>query len=162
MISKIPENLERQFIIRFYLIDDSISIFELTKRNSGNCTTNEFLISFEVLEFINLFFSGFRRCSFLKKMPVMLPKQEIFSSKKPEYYKPSDFYIGACLNINEFYFSIISADIYALRYMEINSKVVKIFLRTISTNDFIQYSYKLNYYLSIVSEGKYQIDHGKT
>ncbi|KAF7391340.1 hypothetical protein HZH66_009820 [Vespula vulgaris] len=100
MISKIPENLERQFIIRYYLIDDSISIFELTKRNSG-----------------------FRRCSFLKKMPVMLPKQEIFSSKKPEYYKPSDFYIGACLNINEFYFSIISADIYALRYMEINSKV---------------------------------------
>ncbi|KAL2714276.1 EF-hand domain-containing family member C2 [Vespula squamosa] len=99
MISKIPENLERQFIIRFYLIDDSISIFELTKRNSG-----------------------FRRCLFLRKMPIMLPKQEIFSSKKPEYYKPGDFYIGACLNINEFHFSIISADIYALRYMEINSK----------------------------------------
>lgn len=141
MISKIPENLERQFIVRFYLIDDSISIFELTKRNSGNCTT-KYLISFEVLEFMNLFFSGFRRCLFLRKMPVMLPKQDIFSSKKPEYYKPGDFYIGACLNINEFHFSIISADIYALRYMEINSKTVKIFLQTMPTNGFIQYRYK--------------------
>lgn len=63
----------------------------------------------------------------MKKMPVMLPKQNIFSSKKPEYYKPKDFYIGACLNINEFYFSITSADIYALRYMELNSKMVRIF-----------------------------------
>ncbi|KAI4488135.1 hypothetical protein M0804_004983 [Polistes exclamans] len=97
MISKIPENLDRHFIIRVYLIDDSISIFELTKRNSG-----------------------FRRCLFLKKMPVMLPKQNIFSSTKPEYFKPENFYIGARLNINEFHFSIISADDYALRYMELN------------------------------------------
>lgn len=58
MISKIPENMERQFIVRYYLIDDSISIFELTKRNSGNPfqPTSTTLISFVVLEFTNLFF----------------------------------------------------------------------------------------------------------
>ncbi|KAK2575490.1 hypothetical protein KPH14_011217 [Odynerus spinipes] len=97
MISNIPENMDRHFIVRVYLIDDSISIFELTKRNSG-----------------------FRRCLFLKKMPVMLPGQNVFVSKKPGYYKPEHFYIGARLNIHGFHFLIISADFYAFRYMELN------------------------------------------
>lgn len=35
MISRIPGNEERQFIIRVFLMDDTISIFELAKRNSG-------------------------------------------------------------------------------------------------------------------------------
>jgi hypothetical protein len=35
MISKIPDDEERQFIIRVYLMDDTISIFEQAKRNSG-------------------------------------------------------------------------------------------------------------------------------
>jgi len=35
MISKVPDDEERQFIIRVYLMDDTISIFEQAKRNSG-------------------------------------------------------------------------------------------------------------------------------
>lgn len=35
MISNIPENEDRIFIIRVYLMDDTISIYELAKRNSG-------------------------------------------------------------------------------------------------------------------------------
>lgn len=35
MISEIPENEERLFIVRVFLMDDTISIFELAKRNSG-------------------------------------------------------------------------------------------------------------------------------
>lgn len=50
----------------------------------------------------------------------MLPDQDIFTSKKPEYYKPQDFYIGAHINLNDFHFKITSADIYALRYMELH------------------------------------------
>lgn len=35
MISHIPENEDRIFIIRVFLMDDTISIYELAKRNSG-------------------------------------------------------------------------------------------------------------------------------
>ena len=35
MISHIPENQDRQFIIRVFLMDDTVSIFELAIRNSG-------------------------------------------------------------------------------------------------------------------------------
>ncbi|XP_006618660.1 EF-hand domain-containing family member C2-like [Apis dorsata] len=97
MISNIPENEDRIFIVRVFLMDDTISIYELAKRNSG-----------------------FTRCEFQKRMPIMLPNQEIFVSKKPDYYKPEDFYIGARLNLNNFIFEMISADIYALRYMELH------------------------------------------
>ncbi|XP_076379277.1 EF-hand domain-containing family member C2 [Megalopta genalis] len=97
LISNIPENEDRLFIIRVFLMDDTISIFELARRNSG-----------------------FKRCLFLKRMPVMLPNQEIFSSRKPDYYKPEDFYIGARVNLNDFIFELTSADVYALRYMELH------------------------------------------
>ncbi|XP_050598215.1 EF-hand domain-containing family member C2-like isoform X2 [Bombus affinis] len=97
MISNVPANQDRQFIIRVFLMDDTVSIFELARRNSG-----------------------FRRCLFQKRMPVMLPNQEVFVSKKPDYYKPEDFYIGARPNLNGFIFEITSADVYALRYMELH------------------------------------------
>lgn len=35
MISNIPENEDRIFIVRVFLMDDTISIYELAKRNSG-------------------------------------------------------------------------------------------------------------------------------
>ncbi|EZA50209.1 EF-hand domain-containing family member C2 [Ooceraea biroi] len=97
MISKIPNNEERQFIIRVFLMDDTISIFELAKRNSG-----------------------FQRALFQKRMPVMLPGQDVFTSKKPGYYKPQDFYVGARVNLCDFHFEITSADVYSLRYMELH------------------------------------------
>ncbi|XP_076165336.1 EF-hand domain-containing family member C2 [Ptiloglossa arizonensis] len=97
MITKMPENDNRLFIIRVFLMDDTISIFELGIRNSG-----------------------FRRSLFQKRSLVMLPNQEVLGSKKPDYYKPKDFYIGAHVNLNEFIFKLISADVYALRYMELH------------------------------------------
>jgi len=55
----------------------------------------------------------------------MLPCQDIFTSKKPEYYKSHDFYIGARLNLYDFHFEITSADVYALRYMELHCDKVR-------------------------------------
>ncbi|XP_051167198.1 EF-hand domain-containing family member C2-like [Leptopilina boulardi] len=98
MISKIPENAERCFIIRIFLMDNTIAIFELSKRNSG-----------------------FMSCLFQKRMRVMLPGQEIFSNEPPNYYKPNDFYIGANLTLNGFLFQLTFADSYTLRYMEQHS-----------------------------------------
>ncbi|XP_043475063.1 EF-hand domain-containing family member C2 [Leptopilina heterotoma] len=95
MISKIPENAERHFIIRFFLMDNTVAIFELSRRNSG-----------------------FMRCLFQKRMRALLPGQEVFSSKPPKYYKPNDFYIGACLTLSGFNFQLTSADSYSLSYME--------------------------------------------
>lgn len=98
MISNIPENLDRHFIIRVYLMDNDISIFELSAKNTG-----------------------FKSCLFQKKMKIHLPGQKIYTSEKPKYYEPHHFFIGACLNLGEFHFRITSADTYALRYMELNS-----------------------------------------
>jgi len=56
---------------------------------------------------------------------MMLPNQDIFTSKKPDYYKPQDFYIGACLNLQDFKFEITTADIYGLRYMELHCEKVR-------------------------------------
>ncbi|XP_012262352.2 EF-hand domain-containing family member C2-like [Athalia rosae] len=97
LISNIPENNDRHFIIRVFLTDNTISIFELAVRNSG-----------------------FKRCLFQKRMEVMMPQQDIYTNKKPKYYEPHQFYIGARVNLNGFNFQITSADIYALRYMEIH------------------------------------------
>lgn len=57
-------------------------------------------------------------CLFQKRMRVLLPGQEVFSSKPPEYYKSNDFYIGACLTLSGFNFQLTSADSYSLSYME--------------------------------------------
>ncbi|XP_046604333.1 EF-hand domain-containing family member C2-like [Neodiprion virginianus] len=97
LVSNIPENNDRHFIIRVFLTDDTISIFELAVRNSG-----------------------FKRCLFQKRMQVMMPGQDIYTNKKPKYYEPHHFYIGARVSLCDFHFQITSADIYALRYMELH------------------------------------------
>ncbi|XP_066601113.1 EF-hand domain-containing family member C2-like [Prorops nasuta] len=97
MLSDIPEFEDRRFIISIYLVDDTISIFEQAKRNSG-----------------------FSRSYFQTKRKVPLPGQNLFSSSEPKYYKPEDFYIGARVNLFGFHFELLSADVYTFRYMEIN------------------------------------------
>lgn len=49
MISSIPENGERNFIITYYLSDDTISVYEFAGRNSGFSVQN--------VDFLNLSFS---------------------------------------------------------------------------------------------------------
>lgn len=82
-------------------------------------------LSSSIVPGVLMLLTGFRRCPFQKRMPVMLPNQEIFVSKKPDYYKPEDFYIGARLNLNDFIFEITTADVYALRYMELHCDKVQ-------------------------------------
>ncbi|XP_034948981.1 EF-hand domain-containing family member C2 [Chelonus insularis] len=97
MISDVSSNADRQFIINIHLMDNTISIFELAMKNTG-----------------------FQSCRFQKRMPIMLPDQEIYSSDKPRFYDPCFFYIGAVVNIGKFQFLITSADDYTIRYMEEN------------------------------------------
>ncbi|XP_043275434.1 EF-hand domain-containing family member C2-like [Venturia canescens] len=95
MISNIPDNDLRHFLIKVFTEDDTISIFELARENSG-----------------------FETRLFQSRMKVMLPGQDIYSSEKPEYYEPPDFYIGGRVNLSGFQFQITAADDFALSYME--------------------------------------------
>ncbi|KAL1497141.1 hypothetical protein ABEB36_008147 [Hypothenemus hampei] len=97
MVSKIPENCTRNFIISYYLTDDTIAVFEIGSRNSG-----------------------FGTSTFASRAEVQLPGQKIYVSKHPLCYTSEHMYIGATLIINGFTFVLTNADEYALRYMELN------------------------------------------
>lgn len=103
MISSIKENNERLFIITYYLNEDTISVYELCCRNVG-----------------------FRGGEFFSKSKFYWPNQEIFASQKPIAYKSQDFYLGAVVNLRNFIFKIVSADLFALQFMEENKEVVRL------------------------------------
>ena len=75
--------------------DDSISIYELERRNCG-------------------FMGG----EFFKKSQFYLPDQDKFGSERPKIYKAQDFYLSSIVVLRSFVFEIVSADIFALEFME--------------------------------------------
>ncbi|XP_039107841.1 EF-hand domain-containing family member C2 isoform X2 [Hyaena hyaena] len=91
-------DLDRMFVISYFLSDDTISVFEPIERNSG--------------------FTG---GMFLKRSRVKKPGQEVFKSEPSEYIKAEELYIGARVNVNGYLFHLLNADKYTLRYMEENS-----------------------------------------
>ncbi|XP_063070082.1 EF-hand domain-containing family member C2 [Engraulis encrasicolus] len=90
-----PVDMERVFILSFYLSDDTIAVFEPTQRNTG------------VL-------GG----KFLERGRVKKPGQELFKSSVSEYFTAQDLYVGARLLLNNQPFQLVDADEYALSYME--------------------------------------------
>ncbi|CAF0755677.1 unnamed protein product [Adineta ricciae] len=82
----------RKFVISYHLGDDTISIHEPPQRNSG--------------------IIGGR---FLERTRVSKPGT---STEYPEYYGPSDFHIGATVEVFRQRFIIRSADLYVLKYAE--------------------------------------------
>lgn len=95
LLSTIKENCERIFIISYYLSDDTIQIYEVAGRNSG-------------------FLGGV----FSKRVRIPLPGQPKFISRRPQYYQPYNFYIGATISLKDHIFHVVSADEYTLIYME--------------------------------------------
>ncbi|CAL8075050.1 unnamed protein product [Calicophoron daubneyi] len=95
MVTTNPLDRDRLFILSCFLSDDTFLIFEPPRRNSG-----------------------FKGGLFLERRLVRKPGGERFSTSLPEYYSPSDVYVGAVLEINCFKFEIVDADEYALSYME--------------------------------------------
>lgn len=102
MLSKIQENTSRDFVISYYLADDTMSVYEIARRNSG-----------------------FRTSEFFKRGPIVMPGQATYTSKPPLYYNAQHMYVGATLIINEFHFVLIESDDYALRYMELHANQVE-------------------------------------
>ncbi|KAJ8787801.1 hypothetical protein J1605_005703 [Eschrichtius robustus] len=91
-------DVERMFVISYFLSDDTISVFEPMERNSG--------------------YTG---GMFLKRIRVKKPGPEVFKSKLSEYIKAEELYVGAKVNVNGYLFLLVSADVYTLNYMERNS-----------------------------------------
>lgn len=89
------DNQNRNFIISYYLSDDTISIFEPLVRNSG--------------------IAGGK---FLERSQIKKPDQPLNNVTLSEYYKAQDLFIGQKVNFNTHKFTIIDADEYTFKYME--------------------------------------------
>ncbi|XP_061917651.1 EF-hand domain-containing family member C2 isoform X1 [Entelurus aequoreus] len=95
MVTTSHVDSDREFIISFYLSDDSISVFERSQKNSG------------VL-------GGM----FLARGRVKKPGQELFKSEPSEYFTAHDLYVGAAICLNNRQFQLLDADEYTFNYFE--------------------------------------------
>jgi len=83
-----PEDQGRIFVIKYYLSDDTVAVFEPPQKNSG-------------------IVGG----KFLERTRIKKPNSH-------EYYNQADFYTGAQIEFNKFPFVLYQADEYSLSYME--------------------------------------------
>ncbi|XP_039752829.1 EF-hand domain-containing family member C2-like [Pararge aegeria] len=98
LVNDNPVDEQRYFIIKYFLCDDTIGIFELGERNSG-----------------------FKGGKFFRRDKMYLPDVNFFVPKEPPAYTDKDMWVGNELVINKHRFRLIAADEYALRYMEVHS-----------------------------------------
>jgi len=87
--TKVPEDIDRRFIISFYLADDSISIYEPAVKNSG------------IIE------GPFLRRNKYKNV-----------DKFGDWILPTDMGIGRDIKINGYSYHILSADDYTVKYLQ--------------------------------------------
>lgn len=87
--TRIPEDVDRRFIVSFYLSDDTISIFEPAQKNSG-IVEGKFL---ERRKYKNV-------------------------DKNMEFITPTDLAIGGDVKINGYSFHILSCDEYTQNYLD--------------------------------------------
>ena len=90
--TKVPEDVDRRFIISFYLSDDTISIFEPAQKNSG------------IME------------------GKFLERRKYKNVDKPgDFVNPTDLAIGGDVKINGYSFHILTCDEYTQKYLESHS-----------------------------------------
>ncbi|XP_063536480.1 EF-hand domain-containing family member C2-like [Cydia strobilella] len=99
LITDNPEDGGRYFIVKYFLSDDTMGIFELGERNSG-----------------------FKGGKFFRRDKMYHPDVDFFVSKEPPSYTDKDMWIGNELVIRKHRFRLFAADEYALRYMELHAK----------------------------------------
>jgi hypothetical protein len=87
--TRVPEDIERRFIISFYLSDDSISIFEPAVKNSG------------IIE------GPFLRRNKYKNV-----------DKNNEFITPTELPIGGNIKINGYSYNLLSCDEYTVKYLQ--------------------------------------------
>ena len=93
LISSVPADEERKFLLSVYARDDTIMVYELADKNSGRIP-----------------------CKFMERKKHKNP----FSKK---YYNEKDFAIGSTIYLNSFIFNLIESDEYTKKYMRDNPDI---------------------------------------
>jgi len=86
--TRVPEDVERRFIISFFLSDDSISIYEPAQKNSG-------IVEGKFLE-----------------------RRKYKNLDNGEFVTPSDLALGGDVKINGYSFHVLSCDDYTQKYLD--------------------------------------------
>jgi len=86
--TKVPEDIDRRFIISFYLADDTISIFEPTQKNSG-----------------------------IIEGPFLERRKYKNVDKNLEFITPSELSVGGDIKINGYNFHVLGCDDYTINYL---------------------------------------------
>jgi len=100
----VQEDMDRKFVITFYLSDDTISIFEPPQQNSG-------IIGGKFLE----------RC-------------QILNPETGQNYSPFDFTVGAVVELNRYKFRLLDSDEFTRKYLESKGQYVRSQLYKVSLN----------------------------
>jgi hypothetical protein len=88
MNTRVPEDVDRRFLIAFYLADDAVSVYEPAQKNSG-IVEGKFL---ERRKYKNV-------------------------DKNNEFITPTDLALGADVKINGYSFHILSTDEFTKQYL---------------------------------------------
>jgi hypothetical protein len=86
--TKVPEDVDRRFIISFYLADDTISIYEPAQKNSG-----------------------------IKEGPFLQRDKYKNVNNSYEFISPTDMPIGGDIRVNSYNFHILGCDDYSTKYL---------------------------------------------
>ena len=83
-----PQDVNRKFVVAFFLADDTVAVYEKPTRNSG-----------------------FPEGKFIQRT-------KLINKEQGRAFQAQDFSVGATLNINGFIFTLTGADEYSYGYME--------------------------------------------
>ena len=98
-------DLDRRFIVSYYLSDNTLSVYEPLVRNSG-------------------IIGG----KFIERGKILKGEGLDSDTQRRVYYEPKDLYVGARVSFNRHNFLLIDADEYAISYMENRSGVLVIYI----------------------------------
>jgi hypothetical protein len=95
LISSIPSDTERRFIVSFFVRDDTVQVFEVADKNSGRISSK-----------------------FMERN-----KQKNPYTNKP--YTEKDFVVGSTIYINKYIFKLNECDDYTKKYMKDNAEIFR-------------------------------------
>ena len=93
LISSIPSDQERNFIVSIFCRDDTIQVYEVADKNSGRTS-----------------------CKFMERQKVKNPYTN-------NYYTPKDFVKGKDIYLNNYIFRLIECDEYTKKFMIDNPEI---------------------------------------
>jgi len=110
----VQEDMDRKFVITFYLSDDTISIFEPPQQNSG-------IIGGKFLE-----------------------RSQMMNPTTGENYVPFDLDVGVCVELNKYRFRILDCDEFTRKYIASKGEYLRSQLYKVSLNGIMKDLQKRN------------------